>query len=87
MAPVKRTAHAVYDTKYHVVWIPKYRKEIFSEVYAKRFKELFLEISEHYECEIATMEVISDHVHISVSAPARYSPAKIVNILRGAALK
>ena len=84
MAPVKRTPHAVYDTKYHLVWIPKYRKEIFSEAYANRLKEIFLEISEHYEFEIDTMEVVSDHVHIFLSTPPRYSPAKIVNILKGA---
>jgi putative transposase len=84
MAPVKRTSHAVYDTKYHLVWIPKYRKEIFSEIYANRLKEVFLEISEHYEFEVDTMEVMSDHVHIFLSAPPRYSPAKIVNILKGA---
>ena len=83
MAPVKRTPHAVYDTKYHLVWIPKYRKEIFSEAYANRLKEIFLEISEHYEFEIDTMEVVSDHVHIFLSAPPRYSPAKIVNIHKG----
>jgi putative transposase len=84
MAPVKRTSHAVYDTKYHLVWIPKYRKEIFSEAYANRLKEIFCEISEHYEFEIDTMEVVSDHVHIFLSAPPRYSPARIVNILKGA---
>ena len=84
MAPVKRTSHAVYDTKYHLVWIPKYRKEIFSEAYANRLKEIFCEISEHYEFEIDTMEVVSDHVHIFLSAPPRYSPARIVNIMKGA---
>ncbi|MGE5444840.1 MAG: transposase [Ignavibacteriales bacterium] len=31
MSPAKRTSHAVYDLKYHVVWIPKYRKTILTE--------------------------------------------------------
>ena len=84
MTPVKRSPHAVYDTKYHLVWIPKYRKEILCEIYCKRLKEIFLEISYQYEFEIDTMEVMSDHVHVFLSAPPRYSPAKIVNILKGA---
>jgi putative transposase len=71
MTPVKRTPHAVYDTTYHLVWIPKYRKKIFSEIYANRLKEIFHEISEQYEFEIDTMEVMSDHVHIFLSAPPR----------------
>ena len=58
MAPVKRTSHAVYDTKYHVVWISYYRKEIFSEAYTNRLKEIFCETSEHYECETDTIEVV-----------------------------
>lgn len=82
MTPVKRTPHEVYDTKYHLVWIPKYRKKVFSEAYANGLKEIFLEISEHYEFEIDTMEVVSDHVHIFLSAPPKYSPAKIVNIIK-----
>jgi len=84
MVPVKRTAHAVYDAKYNLVWIPKYRKKIFSEIYANGLKEIFHEISEQYEFEIDTMEVMPDHIHIFLSAPPRYAPAKIVNILKGA---
>ena len=63
MTPSKRTPHAVYDTKYHLVWIPKYRKKIFSEIYANRLKEVFHEISGQYEFETNTMEVMSDHIH------------------------
>ena len=83
MTPFKRTPHAVYDTKYHLVWIPKYRKKIFSEIYANRLKEVFHEISVQYEFETNTMEVMSDHIHFFLSAPPRYSPAKTVNILKG----
>ncbi|NIO19306.1 MAG: hypothetical protein GTN76_00805 [Candidatus Aenigmarchaeota archaeon] len=45
MTPVKRTSHAVSDTKYHFVWIAKYRKKIFSEIYVNRLKEIFWDIS------------------------------------------
>jgi len=62
----------------------KYGKKIFSEIYAKGLKEIFREISEQYEFEIDIMEVVFEHVHIFLSAPPRYSPAKIVNILKGA---
>jgi putative transposase len=36
MSPVKRTSHALYDLKYHFVWIPKYRKRVLNEDIAKR---------------------------------------------------
>ncbi len=87
MSPIKRTSHAVYDLKYHVVWIPKYRKMILRGELAKRLKITFQEISERYEFEIDTMEVKDDHVHLFLSAPPRYSPARIVQIIKSISAK
>ena len=79
---VKRTSHAVYDTKYHLVWIPKYRKWILRGDIRKRVEEIFEEISEDFCFEIDTKEVAKDHVHIFLSAPPRYSISKVVGILK-----
>ena len=43
---IRRTADAVYDTKYHLVWAPKYRKLTKREDIRGRVKEVFLEIAE-----------------------------------------
>ncbi len=51
MNAVKRTPHAVYDLKYHFVWIPKYRKTILTENIAKRVEDIFTEIAQVYEFE------------------------------------
>ena len=48
---------------------------------AKRLKTTFQEISERYKFEIDTMEVKDDHVHLFLSAPPRYSPARVVQII------
>ena len=87
MSPIKRTSHAVYDLKYHMVWVPKYRKMILRGELAKRLKTTFQEISERYEFEIDTMEVKDDHVHLFLSAPPRYSPARIVQIIKSISAK
>jgi putative transposase len=87
MSPIKRTTHAVYDLKYHMVWVPKYRKMILRGELAKRLKTTFQEISERYEFEIDTMEVMDDHVHLFLSAPPRYSPARIVQIIKSISAK
>ena len=84
---IKRARHAVYDIKYHFVWIPKYRKNILTKELKKRVEELFREIAQQCEFEIDTMEVMSDHVHIFLSAPPRYSPAKIVEVLKSVSAK
>ena len=87
MSPIKRTSHAVYDLKYHLVWVPKYRKMILKGDLAKRIREVFAEIAGRYEFEIDTMEVKDDHVHLFLSAPPRYSPARIVQIVKSISAK
>ena len=78
----KASAHAVYDLKYHFVWAPKYRKAILKGEVGEAAKELFRRVAEAYGMEIDTMEVSEDHVHLFLGAPPRYSPARIVQILK-----
>ena len=77
-----RTSHAVYDTKYHLVWAPKYRKWILRGEIQVRVKEIFHEVSEHHGFLIDTLEVAPDHVHIFLSFPPRYSISKVVGMLK-----
>jgi putative transposase len=79
---IKSTRHAVYDLKYHLVWVPKYRKHIFDDEIRESVKEIFQKIAEEYEFEIDTMEVMEDHVHVFLEAPPRYSPSQIVQIIK-----
>ena len=44
-----RTSHAVYDTGYHLVWAPKYRKWVLRGDIQQRVKELFEEIAVNYD--------------------------------------
>ena len=78
---LKRTSHAVYDTKYHLVWAPKYRKWILRRDIRLRIKEIFKEISSNHDFEIDTLEVAEDHVHIFLSFPPRHSISKVVGML------
>ena len=82
MSFVKRAKHAVYDLKYHIVWIPKYRKMILKDSVAESLKTIFYGIAERYEMEIDTLEVVPDHVHVFLIAPPKYSPSHVVQILK-----
>ena len=79
---LRRTSHAVYDTKYHLVWAPKYRKLILRGDIQKRVKSIFEEIAVNHDFEIDTLEVANDHVHVFLSFPPRYSISKVVGILK-----
>ncbi len=74
----RTTAHAAYDTAYHLVWSPKYRKHILAGAIAVRVEEMFKEIAESYDITIDEMEVSPDHVHLFCSFPPRYSIAQVV---------
>jgi len=79
---LRRASHAVYDTKYHLVWAPKYRKWILRGDIQDRVKSIFQEIAIANEFEIDTMEVSADHVHIFLSFPPRYSISRVVAMLK-----
>ncbi len=79
---VRRTKHAVYDLKYHLVWIPKYRKNILDKEVSDYLKAIFNKIADEYGFRIDTMEVMEDHVHIFVEVPPRYSPARVVQVMK-----
>ncbi len=79
---IRRTKHAVYDLKYHLVWIPKYRKHVLGGEVSDYLKEVFDQIAEEYGFVIDTMEVVNDHVHIFLEVPPRYSPAEVVQIMK-----
>ena len=84
---ISRTKHAVYDLKYHLVWVPKYRARILKGDVAEYLKEVFQEIAEEYEFWIDTMEVMEDHVHVFIEAPPRYSPSELVQIMKSISAK
>ena len=80
---IKRTSHAVYDTRYHLVWAPKYRKWILRGDLREFVKTVFKEIASANEFEIEAMEIAEDHVHIFLGFPPRYSISHVVQRFKG----
>jgi len=78
----KASAHAVYDLKYHFVWTPKYRKDLLTGEVAEALEEILQRVAKAYDMEIDTMEVMEDHVHVFLSVPPRYSPARVMQIMK-----
>ncbi|WP_423825079.1 IS200/IS605 family transposase [Salinibacter ruber] len=85
--PTRRTSHTVYDTKYHLVWAPKYRKWVLRGDIQDRVRELFLEIGDRHDVEIDTMEIAEDHVHLFVSFPPRLSISEVVGKMKAISAK
>ena len=83
MAEYRRSAHAVFDIKYHVVWITKYRYKVLRGRVAERARDLVRQICEAPDVVIMRGAVSPDHVHMLLSAPAHLAPAKLVQYIKG----
>ena len=79
---IRGAAHAIYDTTYHIVGAPKYRKWIVRGDLRDFVAQCMKEIAISNEFEIEAMQIAEDHVHIFLSFPPRYSIAKVVGMLR-----
>ena len=80
---VKHTSHARFELWYHLAFSTKYRKRIWTNEETKSsVAELFRTIAIHYDMEIDKVEVLADHVHMSVSAPPRIAPSRVAQILK-----
>jgi len=75
---LRRGAHSVYDTQYHLVWAPKYRKRILTGEVGARIKDVLGEIAQAYDIVIEEMEVSRDPVPVFCSFPARLSISQVI---------
>lgn len=79
---VGKTRYTHYSIAYHLVWIPKYRRVLTGEV-QKETNRLITACCERHGLTLLAMETDEDHIHVEVSAPPRFSPALIANLLKG----
>ena len=83
MEHYRKTSHALYDIKYHFVWITKYRKPVLLGDVAVRVRELIREICRSLEIDIVKGHVSKDHVHLLVSVPPYHSASKVMKMIKG----
>ena len=83
MENYRKTSHSVYDLKYHLVWITKYRKPVIFGDVAIRLRELIREIFKSLDIEIIKGHVSKDHVHLFVSVLPQLSISKVMGRIKG----
>jgi putative transposase len=76
------SAHAVWDIKYHLVWITKYRYKVLRGEVAERARSLLRQICAAREVRIVRGGVSPEHVHMLVVVPPQLAPAKLVQFLK-----
>ena len=76
-------SHTKWDCKYHVIWIPKYRKKAIFGDLRKYLGEIFRELARQKECTVIEGHLMPDHVHIMLAIPPKYSVAQVVGFIKG----
>ena len=75
--------HTQWECKYHVVFIPKYRRKVLWGQIGKALGPVFTELALRKECKIEVGKIRPDHVHMLIWIPPKYSVAQIVGYLKG----
>ena len=79
----KSLSHTKWECKYHVVFIPKYRKKKLYEEIRKDLGEELRRLAEQKECKILEGHMMSDHVHMLIEVPPKYSIAQVIGYIKG----
>ena len=83
MREYKSLAHTKWDCKYHVVFIPKYRKKVIYGDLRSDLGELFHELASYRECRIEEGHLMGDHVHMCISIPPKYAVSNVMGFMKG----
>ena len=83
MKDYKSSSHAVWECKYHLVWITKYRYPVFVGDVGLGARELLREIARGLEMTIYAGAINPDHVHVLVLIPPQVSVSRAVQFLKG----
>jgi putative transposase len=80
---MKSLAHSRWDCKYHVVFIPKYRRKAIYGELRKMLGEIFHELARQKECRIVEGHLRPDHVHMCIEIPPKHAVASVIGFLKG----
>ncbi len=79
----KSLSHTVWECKYHVVWVPKKRRKIVYGKLRKEIGDILRRLSEYKGVEVIEGKACTDHIHICLVIPPKYSVSTIVGYLKG----
>jgi putative transposase len=76
-------AHTKWECKYHIVFAPKYRRQIIYGKIKSDIGQMLRKLCEYKGIEILEAEACKDHIHMLISVPPKYSVAQIMGYLKG----
>ncbi len=80
---LRKSAHSVYKTQYHIVIVTKYRRKILNPGVSQYLRIIFPEIRRFRpDVDFIEIGIDKDHVHLYMIIPPKYAVSQIVNALK-----
>ena len=83
MDETESLSHTKWECRYHVVWIPKYRKKKIFMGLRKNLGAVFHDLAEQKACKVLEGHLRPDHVHMLLSIPPKLSVSSVVGFIKG----
>ena len=83
MDEAKTLNHSKWECKYHVVFIPKYRRKSLYKELRGDLGQVFRELARRKGCEIEEGHVMPDHIHMKISIPPKYAVSQVIGYIKG----
>ena len=83
MRQVNSLKHTRWECKYHIVFIPNYRKKVLFGKIRQELGEIFHTLARQKESLIEEGRLMSDHVHMMISIPPKYAVSQVVRFIKG----
>ena len=75
--------HTKWECKYHVVFIPKFRRKTLFGQLRRDLGQVFRTLAERRECKVLEGHTMPDHVHVLLSVPPKYAVSQVVGYMKG----
>jgi putative transposase len=79
----KKLQHSEWECKYHVIFIPKYRRKVLYGTIRQDLGEVFRRLARQKESEIEEGNLVSDHVHMMIAIPPKYAVSQVIGYIQG----
>ena len=76
-------SHTTWECKYHLVFAPKYRRKVIYGALKKEIGAIIRELCNRKGIEIIEAECCTDHIHMLVRIPPKYSVSEIMGYIKG----
>ena len=80
---IRKGRHCVYDLHVHLVFVTKYRHDVFTSEHLTALEHVFADVCRSFDCRLEEFNGETDHVHLLISFPPTVELSRLVNSLKG----